>query len=198
MPKILSPQVRILNTAKILFYRQGYHTTGINQILKESRTAKASFYDHYPSKEILGKKVIRQYSAEVQLWFRKIMNMSDTPFSFVENLARAIETQIKSKDSIYQGCPIAIFSCQFPIDEPVFSEEFTRSIRRWETMFIHFWQRENIRSVMRSNVDQLNLSRDLINLYEGSLMNWRISKDRSYIDRMKINYYERIKLELKK
>jgi AcrR family transcriptional regulator len=48
-----STRDRIIATACDLFYRQGYRATGINQIIAESGVAKASFYDHFPSKEDL-------------------------------------------------------------------------------------------------------------------------------------------------
>ncbi|SEW35888.1 TetR/AcrR family transcriptional regulator [Chitinophaga arvensicola] len=44
---------RILNTACELFYQQGYQATGINQIIEEAGIAKASLYQHFPSKEAL-------------------------------------------------------------------------------------------------------------------------------------------------
>lgn len=44
---------RILNTASELFYQQGYLATGINQIIEEAGIAKASLYQHFPSKEAL-------------------------------------------------------------------------------------------------------------------------------------------------
>ena len=50
---IKSPRERIIETACDLFYKQGYHSTGINQIISESSVAKASFYDHFPSKDAL-------------------------------------------------------------------------------------------------------------------------------------------------
>ncbi|WP_439182390.1 TetR/AcrR family transcriptional regulator [Carboxylicivirga taeanensis] len=51
--KTNKPQERILDTAKELFHKQGYNSTGINQIIRDSKVAKASFYDHYKSKEEL-------------------------------------------------------------------------------------------------------------------------------------------------
>lgn len=48
-----STRDRIIAAACDLFYRQGYRATGINQIIAESGVAKASFYDHFPSKEDL-------------------------------------------------------------------------------------------------------------------------------------------------
>jgi AcrR family transcriptional regulator len=56
-----SPRDRIIATAKDLFYRQGFHATGINQIIKEAGVARASFYDHFPSKDDL----LVAYAAEV-------------------------------------------------------------------------------------------------------------------------------------
>ncbi|ANI89735.1 TetR family transcriptional regulator [Arachidicoccus ginsenosidimutans] len=51
--EILMPKDRILETASLLFHRQGYNSTGINQIIDEAKVAKASFYDHFKSKEDL-------------------------------------------------------------------------------------------------------------------------------------------------
>ncbi|PSL46612.1 TetR family transcriptional regulator [Chitinophaga niastensis] len=44
---------RIISTACDLFYKQGYQATGINQIIEEAGIAKASLYQHFPSKEAL-------------------------------------------------------------------------------------------------------------------------------------------------
>ncbi len=44
---------KILDTASDLFYTQGYHITGINEIIEKSGVAKATFYSHFPSKEDL-------------------------------------------------------------------------------------------------------------------------------------------------
>ena len=48
------PRERILETAQNLFIHQGFRSTGINQIIKEAKVARASFYDHFPSKDDLG------------------------------------------------------------------------------------------------------------------------------------------------
>ncbi|MBO9727401.1 MAG: TetR/AcrR family transcriptional regulator [Chitinophaga sp.] len=51
--KISDPKQRLLDTATQLFYQQGYHATGINQVLAEAGVARASLYMHYESKESL-------------------------------------------------------------------------------------------------------------------------------------------------
>lgn len=42
---------RIIQTASNLFYKNGYNTTGINQIIAEAGIAKATLYNHFKSKE---------------------------------------------------------------------------------------------------------------------------------------------------
>lgn len=43
----------LLNTAQDLFYREGYHATGIDRILAESGVAKMTLYKHFKSKDEL-------------------------------------------------------------------------------------------------------------------------------------------------
>jgi len=43
----------IIETASDLFYRNGYNSTGINEIIKEAGIAKATLYNHFKSKEEL-------------------------------------------------------------------------------------------------------------------------------------------------
>ncbi|WP_312553851.1 TetR/AcrR family transcriptional regulator [Empedobacter brevis] len=64
-----SPRERILETASILFHQQGYNSTGINQIIKEANVAKASFYQHFKSKDDL---CIEFLNTRHQYWFSEL------------------------------------------------------------------------------------------------------------------------------
>ena len=56
----LSSREKIIQTANDLFYRQGYHQTGINQIIEESGVAKATFYSNFKSKDELCIEYLRE------------------------------------------------------------------------------------------------------------------------------------------
>lgn len=49
----IAPRERILETAGELFFYQGYRATGINEVIAKSGVAKATFYNHFPTKEDL-------------------------------------------------------------------------------------------------------------------------------------------------
>ncbi len=43
----------IIETASRLFYSNGYNLTGINEIIKEAKIAKATLYNHFKSKDAI-------------------------------------------------------------------------------------------------------------------------------------------------
>ena len=49
----MSVRERLINTASILFYQNGYNTTGINEVIEKAKVAKASLYTHFKTKDDL-------------------------------------------------------------------------------------------------------------------------------------------------
>ncbi len=185
-----SPKVRILNISKHLFYENGYYHTGINQIIKEAGTAKASFYDYFSSKEELGIQVIRSYGKDILVWFRHILSQSNDPKQFVKVISKAVRAQIRSDISFYQGCPIAVFSCQFPVGKQPFSAEFQSIVKSWEMVIDRKLLKWKENQILPKNLNTISVSRKIINVYEGGLINWRISLDESYITQMETQIKE--------
>jgi AcrR family transcriptional regulator len=56
----LSKRDQLVETAAQLFYRDGYHATGIDRILAEARIAKMTLYSHFRSKEDLILAVLKK------------------------------------------------------------------------------------------------------------------------------------------
>ena len=46
-------EMRILDAAENLFYREGIHATGVERIAKEAHVSKRTLYRHFPSKNDL-------------------------------------------------------------------------------------------------------------------------------------------------
>ncbi|MPS64972.1 MAG: TetR family transcriptional regulator [Chryseobacterium sp.] len=64
-----SPKERIIATTFELFARQGYNSTGINQIVAEANVAKASFYQYFKSKEDL---CVEFLNVRHEYWFNEL------------------------------------------------------------------------------------------------------------------------------
>lgn len=51
---------KIAESALQLFYRQGYHGTGVEQLSQEAGVTKKTLYRHFPSKELLIEAALRR------------------------------------------------------------------------------------------------------------------------------------------
>lgn len=52
-PETNQPRRRLLDTATRLFYTEGIRAVGVDRIIGEAGVAKATFYNHFPSKDDL-------------------------------------------------------------------------------------------------------------------------------------------------
>lgn len=103
---------RILATASNLFYRQGYRATGINQIIAESGVAKASFYDHFPSKEdLLYAYAAKTSDFEIKDVRAEVMALK-TPRERFFGPLRILTPWFEATG--YRGCPFQILVSEAP------------------------------------------------------------------------------------
>ncbi len=93
---------RILNTARELFYHNGYRATGINEIIRKSGVAKATFYAHFPSKESLAYAYVESMNREETRVMEESLEKFPGPY---EKLIGLIEFLIPwSRERDYRGC----------------------------------------------------------------------------------------------
>lgn len=94
---------RIIRVASELFYKQGFNSTGINQIIAEADIAIGSLYNHFASKNDLLQAYLVK---EEQDWFegleKSITHISDPK----EKLSAIIDYRKKlQQSSKFSGCP---------------------------------------------------------------------------------------------
>ncbi|TGM95991.1 TetR/AcrR family transcriptional regulator [Leptospira yasudae] len=174
------PKDRILETAVRLFQTQGYGNTGINQIIQESKTAKASFYDHFPSKDDLGKAYIEFYGNEQILLLERLKSRSETPKEFIRAWTQILRRQTKSTG--FAGCPMANTVAQIASTSHSISEEARRvSLRTIDilTEYLSQWQQTGL---IAKQADPKLLARRIFACYEGVLHTWKLTGKVSALD----------------
>jgi len=94
---------RILETAGELFSQRGYSAVGINEIIDKAGTAKASFYQHYPSKESLCEAWLKSMHDRSEVIRADLLASKGSP---AEKLARYFDhLESYMKNSHFRGCP---------------------------------------------------------------------------------------------
>ena len=94
---------RILETAGDLFFRHGYSEVGINEIIAKAETAKASFYQHFPSKEALCEAWLSDVHQRSEKSRTEILNSEATPGEKLGLYFDQLKTFMMNSE--YRGCP---------------------------------------------------------------------------------------------
>jgi AcrR family transcriptional regulator len=103
---------KILETASRLFYEQGYHLTGINQVIAEAGVAKASFYYHFSSKEDLCIAYLEKRHQDWFGWLREEVEQRKEPQERLLNLFTFLERWLANSD--FRGCAFLNITAEFP------------------------------------------------------------------------------------
>ncbi len=130
----ISVHDRILATAFDLFYRQGYHATGINQIIAESGVAKASFYDHFPSKHDLLHEYVREAARRDYLEIRAEVDRAKGARKRFFTPLRFLLPWFEASD--YRGCPFQNVVAEAPPEDHQVREEARRYYQNIREMLV--------------------------------------------------------------
>lgn len=94
---------RILETADQLFARRGYGNVGINEIIDRSGTAKATFYQHFPSKESLCSAWLTRRHDRSEAEWQRMRESAGQPEAKILALFDQLEGFLEAGD--FRGCP---------------------------------------------------------------------------------------------
>lgn len=176
----LGPKERIIKKAISLFYTQGVHGTGINQIIDESMVAKASFYHHFKSKDDLVVETIYSFRDIVLERTRKIIIRSNTPEEFIAQWAGVLKRDISS--SSYFGCPLANIAFDAPSTGLKMQQDLAGVMDEVIVMISDFFHAMQVKGELPDDIDTLQLAKRFLHMYEGALTMWKITGDPSFVD----------------
>lgn len=98
----LTGREKIIKTATELFYRQGYHQTGINQIIEESGVAKATFYSNFKSKEELCIAYLRELDRLDTDAIKNLLNSLNNPYERYMAIIKGVKDYVQETN--FRGC----------------------------------------------------------------------------------------------
>ena len=131
----MSARDQIIETTSTLFESQGYHATGLNQIIKESGSPKGSLYYYFPGgKEELAAAAIDQAGAVVLQRIHDNLASIDDPveaiYQFIRNVAYYVELS-----GFRAGGPITTIALETASSSVHLREECDRIYAGWQAEF---------------------------------------------------------------
>lgn len=155
---------RIIETASYLFYKNGYNSTGINEIISESGIAKATLYNHFKSKEDICVAYLQFKNTTFLADIKAFCTAKEkgTP----QLLAIFDFLQLFFKDKDFNGCWCIKTVSEIPKD----NEKIRNEIQNQKNLFIQL-----ISELVAANMEGLkekeinSLARQIYLLYESAV-----------------------------
>ncbi len=168
-----APREQLLETATRLFYRNGCHTTGIDQVLAEAGVAKMTLYKHFQSKENLILAACQRFHEQVRREFEQAVEAAglsagqklEAIFDFMDDWAAREE---------FWGCPSVNLAVQYPEhDHPI--HQAAADHKRFRIEYVA----ELARSA--GVAEPWNLARQVVLLIEGATVLVQVTGDQSLV-----------------
>ncbi|WP_252730287.1 TetR/AcrR family transcriptional regulator, partial [Chryseobacterium indologenes] len=157
---------RIIRVASDLFYKQGFNSTGINQIIAEAGIAIGSLYNHFSSKNDLLQAYLLQEELE---WFNGFEEGTGKISDPKEKLLSLIDYRIKlQRSSQFAGCHFIKIISEIGDTNPAVSEFVKKHKEK---------QKDLIRTmVIECGGDAEALTGNIFLLIEGAVVTSTITK----------------------
>lgn len=98
---------KILTATSTLLERQGYHATGLNEIVEVSGTPRGSLYYYFPNgKEELAVEAVTLRMAQMADWSRRFLSAFDDPVEAIHAMITHMAQQMAA-GGCCAGAPIA-------------------------------------------------------------------------------------------
>jgi TetR/AcrR family transcriptional repressor of lmrAB and yxaGH operons len=160
VPKKTDTRGRVLRTAAGLFRSQGYHATGLNQVLAEGGAPKGSLYFHFPGKEQLAVEALELSAEEFAAELRQVGSLDGA----LEVLSkRLVESDFR------EGCPVATVALDVASDSEPIRQACESAYAMWERMIADFLERNGV-------PDASGLATVILAMIEGALLRARTQR----------------------
>jgi AcrR family transcriptional regulator len=111
---------RLLDAAVDLLQRQGYHGTGLNELLERSEAPRGSLYHYFPGgKEQIGAEAIDRAGDQGAAAIAHLLRTKPTTADAVDALAGLLAAGLEAS-GFERGCPVATTALEVtPRSEPI-------------------------------------------------------------------------------
>ncbi|MFS4430730.1 TetR/AcrR family transcriptional regulator [Chryseobacterium sp. S90] len=166
-----SPRERIVEITFELFAKQGYNSTGINQIISEAEVAKASFYQYFKSKEDLCVEFLK---VRHEYWFSELNSFLSKEKDPRSKTIQAFDFLVyMNKKENFRGCSFLNILSEIPMD----------NVKILSVIQSHKADLRNFFLELLNNDDEL--SDHVYMLFESSIIESQLFKSNELIEKSK-------------
>jgi TetR/AcrR family transcriptional regulator, lmrAB and yxaGH operons repressor len=155
MPIIKNHQDALLEIAVKRFREQGYHGTGLAQILSESGSPKGSFYHHFPGgKEQLAAAAVTKAAEGIALMVSAVIAKSTTATGAVKEFTTGLAHWF-AKSGYRAGCPITSVLLDVAPDGIAVTEACKQAFESWIALWAQCFEKSGLQKQTANALAQM-------------------------------------------
>jgi TetR/AcrR family transcriptional repressor of nem operon len=166
----------ILEAGARLIYRQGFHNTGLADILAEAQVPKGSFYFYFKSKEDFGLALVDHFTRVLAETATAVLG--DTALPPLERLRRMFagirERQIQ--DGCAGGCPIGNLAQEMSGLSPALRAKLQAAMSAMNTRLAGVLAEARERGELKPGLDPERTAAFVLDAWEGALLRMKVEK----------------------
>ena len=159
-----------------LILEQGYHHTGIQDVLQAAGVPKGSFYYYFPSKEAFGREVIAQFAAAYVERLERCLG--DTTQSPLTRLHRHLDETLThfERRGCRGGCLIGNLSQELADQSAPFGAQLEAVFADWRERYARLFREAQAVGELRADLDPQQVAEFYLNSFEGAVLRAKVSK----------------------
>lgn len=169
-------RLKLLDAGVAILHTQGYHKTGIKQVLDHVEVPKGSFYHYFESKEAFGHAVLDHYSsAQLRTIEEALSDPAHPPLDRLRQLFEALIVHYTATD-FQGGCLLGNTSQEMGNVSAAFEAHCEREFVRWRQPFAACLREAQGQGQLSADLDADEVADFLLNSWEGALLRMKVAR----------------------
>ena len=158
----------------------GYHGTGIKQILDEVKVPKGSFYNFFASKDAFVAELIKAYSLDLIQQIRRFFEQEGAHMNSLERLKAITQYSLYKYENLAfkHSCLIATLSADIDESNTLCQTALNQSVQDCLLEFSKLFETAQQEKSLRDDIEALALAKLYWTSWQGVLLRMRVSKNR--------------------
>lgn len=172
----------ILDVGYDVLRKNGYHNTGLSDILNEAGIPKGSFYNFFDSKEDFVNKVIKRYGESNAEWMRSFFY--ESKLSPVESLKSFYKLliDINEKDEFLSGCIVNNMSIEMGRINDVMATNTNEQFNGWLNVIASVVDQGQKLKEITNRFSAFEIAEYLHAGFYGTFSRMKVTRNRKYMD----------------
>lgn len=164
----------LLDAGMHLLSEQGYHGTGLKEILNRVQAPKGSFYHYFDSKEAFTAEIIGNYTDTLLMHMDQYLAEShQTPRETIRGLYRLMITEFERRGCI-RGCLLGNLAAEIGASSQRCQQALQQGYRDWRQRFVPLVEKGQYAGEFRSDIGATALADLFWNHWEGGILRMKL------------------------